>query len=325
MRAVVVDPARGVLELTELPDPEPAPHEVLIRVRAGGLNRADLLARAGSYPTSPGASTPDVVVAGLELAGEVLASGSDVVGLASGARVMGLGRGYAEHACVDHRMLLPVPESYSWAEAGATPIALLTAHDALVTNGRFAAGESVLIQAATSGVGTMATSVARQLGAGAILGTSRSPEKLAQLNAALVGIDVTVNDVLDVVERETNGHGADVVLDNVGASTLAQNLAAAAIRGRIVQIGRLGGASAELDLEELARKRVSLIGVTFRTRSPEERAEVARRCLAELGDALAAGDLRPTLARSFPLEQAADAQDAMARNEHVGKLVLTVD
>ena len=238
---------------------------------------------------------------------------------------MGLGRGYAELACVERRLLLPVPEPFSWAEAGATPIALLTAHDALITNGRLAPGESVLIQAVTSGVGTMATSMARQLGAGTILGTSRSAEKLAQLDAELVGIDVTARDVLDVVERETGGMGADVILDNVGASVLAQNVAAAAIRGRIVQIGRLGGASAELDLEELARKRISLTGVTFRTRSGEERAEVVRSCLADLGDALAAGELRPTIERSFALEEAEQAQDTLARNQHVGKLVLTVD
>ena len=321
MRAIVLDPAQGALELTELPDPEPAAGEVLVRVHAAGLNRADLLARAGSYPT--GAAEP--IVAGLELAGEVAALGEGVDGVEVGARVMAQGRGYAELACVDQRLLLPAPESFSWGEAGATPVTLLTAHDALVTNGELAPGNSVLIQAVTSGVGTMALEIARVLGAGTILGTSRSPEKLALLDGALVGIDVGAADVLQVVEKQTGGRGIDVIVDNVGASVLAQNVSAAAIRGRIVQIGRLGGASAELELEELARKRLSLVGVTFRTRSPDERAEVARACLADLGDALAAGRLRPTVESTFPLEQASEAQDALARNEHVGKLVLLAD
>ena len=325
MRAVVVDPDRAALELSELADPEPAPHEVLIRVRAAGLNRADLLARAGSYPTGASGAATEPVVAGLELAGEIAALGSDVSGLELGARVMAIGRGYAELACVDHRLLLPVPPPLSWAEAGAMPIALLTAHDGLATNGRLAVGETVLIQAVTSGVGTMALAVAAQLGATRILGTSRSSSKLARLGPPLVGVDLATDDLLEVVAQHTDSAGVDVVLDNVGASALAQNVAAAAIRGRIVQVGRLGGGTAELDLEELARKRLTLVGVTFRTRSSGERADVVRRCLADLGDALAAGELRPRVDTSFQLDEAEHAQEALARNEHVGKLVLMLD
>ena len=279
----------------------------------------------GAYPTGPGATAAAPAVAGLELAGEVAAIGCDVTGVEIGARVMAIGRGYAEFACVDHRLLLPVPTALSWTEAGAMPIALLTAHDALATNGRLTKGESVLIQAVTSGVGTMAAAVAARLGASKILGTSRSAQKLARLDASLLGIDVTADDVTAAVERHTDGHGADVVLDNVGASALSQNIAAAAIRGRIVQVGRLGGPAAALDLEELARKRLTLVGVTFRTRSADERAEIARRCLADLGEALAAGDVRPTIESAYGLAEAEEAQAALARNEHVGKLVLTLD
>ena len=320
MRAVTLDPSRGALELTELPDPEPAPAEVLVRIRAAGLNRADLLARSGNYPT--GSATP--LVAGLELAGEIVALGADVEGWQIGERVMAMGRGYAELACVESRQLLPVPELLGWEEAGGTPVALLTAHDALLTNGRLGPGESVLIQAVTSGVGTMALAIARTMGATPILGTSRSSGKLSQLGPELIAIDTTRDDVLDRAQEATGGAGIDVVLDNVGASALAENVAAAAIGGRIVQIGRLGGPRAELDLEELARKRLTLLGVTFRTRTPEQRAEIVRRCLVDLGRALASGELRPPVARVFPLEEAEQAQAALARNEHVGKIVLAV-
>lgn len=320
MRAITLDPARGALALEELADPRPEAGEVLVRVRAAGLNRADLLARTGSYPTGDGAT----VVAGLELAGEIAALGTDVTGWEIGERVMTIGRGYAELACVDQRLLVPVPESFSWQEAGATPIALLTAHDALATNGQLADGETVLIHAVTSGVGTMALGVARQLSAALILGTSGSREKLAVLGEDFIAVDTTTTDLVDAVEQHTAGKGVDVILDNVGASVLAQNLAAAAIRGRIVQVGRLGGSTAELDLEELARKRVALVGVTFRTRTPDERAAVVQRCRSDLETSLAAGEIRPRVAGSFPLEEAEAAQDALARNEHVGKLVLTL-
>jgi NADPH2:quinone reductase len=322
VRAIVLDPAAGSLRPSEVADPEPGPHEVLIRVRAAGLNRADLLARAGSYPTGSAAAEP--VVAGLELAGEVVSCGAEVPGVAAGARVMSIGRGYAQLACVDHRLLLPVPDSFSWEQAGATPIALLTAHDALVSNGRLARGESVLIQAVTSGVGTMALAIALELAADPIIGTSRSAAKLEALDGELVGVDVTADDLLEVVQATTDGRGIDVIVDNVGAAVLAQNIAAAAIRGRIVQIGRLGGARAGLDLEELARKRLTLVGVTFRTRSAEERAEIVRRCLADLGERLATGKLAPSIEAAYPLDEAEQAQDALARNEHVGKLVLSV-
>ena len=325
MRAIVVDPTRQTLELTELADPTPGSGEVLIRVHAAGVNRADLLARTGAYPTIPGSSLPEPVVAGLELAGEIVALGAGVEGVGVGDRVMAMGRGYAELACVDHRVLLPIPEAFTWAEAAATPVGLLTGHNALVTSTRLAQGESVLIRAVTSGAGTLALAIAIYLGARPVLGTSRSPEKLECLPSDLVGIDTTSADVVETVMASTKDHGADVIVDNVGASVLEENIAAAAIGGRIVQIGRLGGGRAEIDLEEVARKRVSLIGVTFRTRTPDDRAEVVRVCLRDLAAGLQAGRLRPLVADTFSLESAELAQAALVENRHVGKLVLTID
>lgn len=325
MRAVIVDAAAGSLRLEEAPDPEPGPNEVLVRVHAAGLNRADLLARAGAYPIGQGTQPPTSVVGGLELAGEVIATGADVGGVAAGDRVMAMGQGYAERACVDHRLVLPVPGSYSWAEAGATPVCLLTSHDALVTNGRVAAGDAVLVQGVTSGVGCAAVALSGWLGAKPILGTTRSPRKLDRMSAELIGVDSAHEDVAEATSAATDGHGADVIIDNVGATALRSSVAAAAISGRIVQVGRLGGRTAEIDLDEVARKRLSLIGVTFRTRTPAERAAVVSACLETVGDDLAGGALRPIVEQTFPLEQAEEAQAALACDEHVGKFVLTID
>ena len=325
MRAIVVDPTRQALESAELADPEPGTGEVLIRVHAAGVNRADLLARIGSYPTIPGSSAPEPVVAGLELAGEVVALGANVDGVGVGDRVMAMGRGYAELVCVDHRVLLPVPDAFTWAEAAATPVGLLTGHNALVTSARLTRGESVLIQAVTSGAGTLALAIAVHLGARPVFGTSRSPKKLARLPGELVGIDTTSKSVVETVMAATSDRGVDVILDNVGATVLEENVAAASIGGRIVQIGRLGGGRTEVDLEEVARKRLSLIGVTFRTRTPDDRAEVVRLCLRDLSAGLQAGQLRPVVEDTFSLEDAELAQTSLAENKHVGKLVLTVD
>ena len=324
MRAIQVDPARGTLETIKVPDPQPAPNEVVIRIHSAGINRADLLARSGSYSTSSSKNLPPPTIAGLELAGEIIARGKRVRNWEIGSRVMTIGQGYAQLACVDESLLIPVPSSFTWEEAGAMPIALLTAHNALVTNGRLSQGESVLIQAVTSGVGTMALVIADLLEAQPIFGTSRSPQKLGQLTKKLIGINLLQDDTAEVIAQQTNGSGVNVIIDNIGASVLTQNIASAAIRGRIVQVGRLGGATAELDLEEVARKRLTLTGVTFRTRTLQERAEIVRSCLEDIGEALADGMLRPVVEKSFPFEQAEYAQDVLSRNDHVGKLVLTI-
>jgi NADPH:quinone reductase-like Zn-dependent oxidoreductase len=329
MRAAVVDPRHNSLEIVELDDPVPGPGQLLVAVRAAGLNRADLAVRTGRYvvgtsrnPAAPARPT----VAGAELAGEVVAVGRDVEGWAVGDHVMAQGRGYAELAVVDATLALPKPATSSWAEAGALPVALLTMHDALVTNGRWRPGESVAVLAATSGVGVIGVQLALHLGAPLVFGTSRSPAKWPALTAAVTDPDrLVLTEPDDLAARSaalTDDRGVDVVIDNVGAAALGQSLAASAVLGRIVQVGRLGGRHGELDLDELARKRVSLIGVTFRTRTTAERQAVVDAVRRDLGDALAAGVLRPVVHATYPLDEAAAAQDALARDEHVGKLVL---
>jgi NADPH2:quinone reductase len=323
----VIDPSDGSLRYTSVPDPVPSATQLLVRMHGAGLNRADLLARAGRYPSPSGANTGQPLVAGAELAGEVVAVGSEVDGWNLGDRVMGRGAGYAELAVIDHRLAMPVPDDLGWAEAGGLPVAALTMHDALRTNGRLTAGGTVLMHAATSGVGHVGLVLARRLGASVVLGTSRSAAKLevlqgflSKLSCTFVPIDTSREDLVDAVRRETDGRGVDVIVDNVGASVLEGNVAASAIGGRIVQVGRLGGRRAEVDLDEVARKRISLIGVTFRTRTFLDVIDVVDRFLGDHRDELAT--IGPRVDRTFPLSAADEAQQALAEDAHVGKLVL---
>lgn len=330
MRAVQIDPSERALRVVDLPDPVVGPGQLLVRVRAAGLNRADLIARAGRYVvgTSAAGAPPPVAkpfTGGGELAGEVVAVGDGVTGWSVGDRVMSQGLGYAELAVVNAALAMPVPESLSWEEAGALPVALLTMHDALVTNGRWQPGESVCVHAVTSGVGVVGAQMALLLGAPLVLGTSRSADKRAAVSAYLDDARLVAVDPAELVTEaraRTEGRGVDVTLDNVGANVLEATLETSAILGRIVQIGRLGGRTGTLDLDELARKRVSLIGVTFRTRTAQERQAVRDAAWRDLGDAVMAGRLRPLVHDSFPLAEAAAAQDALAADGHVGKLVL---
>ncbi len=358
MLAVVIDPTRQSLDVVELPDPAPGPGELLVAVRAAGLNRADLAVRTGGYVvgtsrTAASSAAAPPAIAGAELAGEVVAVGRDVTGWQVGSAVMAQGRGYAELAVVDAAMALPKPPSLSWEEAGGLPVALLTMHDALVTNGRWQVGDTVAVHAATSGVGVIGMQLALHLGAPLVFGVSRTPAKWRALRAALGGTgnypadhgrahqaphasqdpldrQVSTDRVVlvkpgELAERSaglTADRGVDVIIDNVGAAVLEDSLAAAAIRGRIVQVGRLGGRNGHVDLDELARKRVSLIGVTFRTRTRAERLAVVEAARRDLGTALEAGALRPVVHRVYPLLEALAAQDDLARNDHVGKLIL---
>lgn len=325
MRAALIDPSVGSLVVTDVPDPSPRAGQLLVRVRAAGLNRADLAARAGTYVVGAPGAPPRRSTAGAELAGEVVAVGDDVEGWAVGDRAMAQGPGYAELAAVDARLALPAPDALSWEEAGALPVALLTMHDALVTNGRWTFGASVLVHAVTSGVGVIGAQLALHLGAPLVLGTSRTPAKRERLAALLADdrfVAVDPAELVAVAADRTEGRGVDVTIDNVGAAVLADTLAASAILGRIVQVGRLGGRVGTLDLDELARKRVSLIGVTFRTRTLDERVAVVRAAWGDLADAVTAGVLRPPIHAAYALEDALAAQDALARDEHLGKLVL---
>jgi NADPH:quinone reductase len=320
MRAAVLG-ADASVTLRDVDPPVPAADQLLVRVRAAGLNRADLAARAS-------VAQPGPAIAGLELAGEVEAVGAEVSDWRPGDRVMGRGSGFAERAVLNEADAIRVPADVSWAEAGAMPVTLLTAHDALVTNGRLGPGELVVVNAGSSGVGICAARMAGFLGAGAVVSATTTASKTAAIRAAvgalpcpLTVIDVGGDEFVAVVRSQSaDGQGAHLIIDNVGASVLGDNIAAARVTGRIVQVGRLGGRHAEIDLDELARKRLTLVGVTFRTRSQDESAAVVRRCVEDLGDQLAR--YRPRIDRAFPLQQILDARAAMLRNEHVGKIVL---
>jgi len=324
---VIVSSKEGrMLELREVPKPEPRPGELLIRVRATALNRADLYQLKGAYPTQALAGG-SLTIAGLEAAGEVVAIGENVSGFALGDRLMAMcAGGYAEFTALDYRLAMPVPERLSWEEAATIPVAYMTEHDALVTNARVQAGDAVLIHAATSGVGVAAIQIAKLLGANPVMGTAGTPSKLAAL--ASLGIDLGINyrteTFAERVLAKTNGGGVNVIIDHVGGAYLGENLRCLAIKGRLVSVGRLGQGAGELDLELLALKRLHLIGVTFRTRTIEEKISIAQRCQAELLPALADGRLRPVIDRIFPLEQAREAQIYMASNTQIGKIVLRV-
>jgi len=322
MKAAVVTPA-GV-EIREVPAPVPGRHHVLVRVRACGLNRADLGVAAGHKHGSIGG--PGTIV-GMEFAGEVVEVGAEVRAVKPGDRVMCSGAGaYAEYAIADWGRATPVPANMRFDQAATLPVALQTMHNALVTAGRLTAGESVLIQGASSGVGLMALQIAKHMGAGFVIGTSTNTMrrgKLAQFGADLA-IDATDPAWPDAVLAATEGKGVHLIIDQVSASVANANMKAARVLGRIVNVGRLGGAKGEFDYDLHALKRIDYIGVTFRTRSIEEVREINRRMRADLWGAIEAGTLRLPMDRSFPLAEAAAALAHMRANAHFGKIVLTV-
>lgn len=327
MKAVLIehlDDDRSELVVHEIEHPEPGPQEVLVRVRAAGVNFADLYRAKQHFGASDG---PKHAVAGLEMAGEVAASGSEVTSLQAGDRVMGLTTGtYAEYCRIHNSLVIPVPQSMAWTDAAATAATFMTAHNALITNGEMAKGENVLIQAASSGVGIAAVQIARHLGAGLVMGTSTSPEKLERL--AELGLQKGINgkteDFAEAVLKATDGHGADVIIENIGGDTLPGDVTCAAVKCRIINVGRLGKWIGEINLDEHSKKQIKLIGVTFRTRTVEEHAAVARRAAEALLPGFESGALRPVVDRVFPLEEADAAQAYMKSGRHFGKIVLNV-
>jgi NADPH2:quinone reductase len=225
-------------------------------------------------------------------------------------------------AC-DERLLVPVPKRLSWVEAGGWLNVFTTAHDALVTNAGLKVGESVLINAASSGIGVAALQIARLFGASPVIGSSRVTAKLEKLKPYGLEIGVAAGDTASVLTA-TGKKGVDVLIDSVGGPAAQQNLESMAVLGRWVSVGRLGGNTGALDLDLLALRRVKLIGVTFRTRSKEERIACVQRCAADLLDALADGRIGPVIQRSFRMDQVQEAHAVMQRDEHIGKLVLEI-
>jgi putative PIG3 family NAD(P)H quinone oxidoreductase len=326
MRAIVIREPGGpeVLELREVPSPEPSRGEVRVRVRATAVNRADVLQRMGRYPAPPGSPRD---IPGLELAGEVDAVGEGVTELARGDRVFGIvgGGGYAEQVVVHARALARMPEGMPFADAAAVPEAFLTAWDAMVAQARLSSGETVLVHAAGSGVGTAGWQIAMAIGARPI-GTVRSGEKLGRARELGLkeGLVVEAGVFAKEVLLHTGGRGVDVVLELVGGVYVAEDLACLAQRGRIVVVGTMAGTTAELNLSVLMQKRAELRGTVLRARPLEEKIAAARALERHLVPLFEAGALKPVVDRVLPLASAAEAHRAMQDNETFGKIVLEV-
>lgn len=323
MRAAVVT-AEGV-RVQEVTRPSPGPEEVLVRVRAATLNRADLgVAAGGAHGAMGGPGT----ILGLDFAGEVAAVGSAVKGVKPGDRVTASGAGgYAEYAVADMARVLPVPDrNMSWEQAATLPVALATMHDALVVNGRLAKGESAMILGASSGVGIMGMQIAKFMGASLVVGTSTDADRRARLKE--FGADVAVNtrdaDWADQVLAATGGKGVNLVVDQISAATINAAMRCTAITGRIVNVGRLGGSKGEFDFDLHANRRIAYIGVTHRTRSRDEiRAEYAAM-KRDLWDAVQEGRFSIPIDKVFPLDEAVEALAYMKANKHFGKIALSI-
>ncbi|HEY1695069.1 MAG TPA: NAD(P)H-quinone oxidoreductase [Polyangiaceae bacterium] len=326
MRAVVIREPGGpeVLELKDVPTPEPQRGEARVRVRATAVNRADVLQRMGMYPAPHGAPKD---IPGLEMAGEVDALGEDVADLAVGDRVFAIvgGGAYAEHVVAPARTLARMPVGMSFTDAAAVPEAFLTAWDAMVQQGRLAAGDTLLVHAAGSGVGTAAFQIAIAIGARAI-GTVRTADKLARAKELGLsdGIVVEKGAFAKEVLARTGGRGVEVVLELVGGAYVAEDLACVAPRGRIVVVGLMAGATTELNLGSLMHKRVEVRGTVLRARPLEEKIIAAQALERRLVPLFEAGKLRPVVDRVLPLAKAAEGHAAMQGNETFGKIVLEV-
>jgi NADPH2:quinone reductase len=311
------------LKLARRPTPQPAEGEVLVRVRAAGVNRPDVMQRQGRYPPPPGASD----IPGLEIAGEVVALGPGAARAALGDRVTALlpGGGYAEYAVAAAPLCLPVPAGLSMVEAAAIPETFFTVWTNLFDRGGLEAGESVLIHGGTSGIGTTAVQLAHAWGA-RVFATAGSPEKARACErfGAVRGIEYHTEDFVEILRKETDGKGVDVILDMVGAAYLARNLDALAMEGRLVVISLIGGARGEINLSTLMSKRLTVTGSTLRIRSVAQKAIVAEGVKRNVWPLIAAGRVKPVIYATFPLAQASEAHRLMESSKHIGKIVLTV-
>jgi tumor protein p53-inducible protein 3 len=323
VKAIVVHDKDGEPELVwqEAPDPGFGPDDVVVAVGATAVNRADLSQARGHYPPPPGVTD----ILGLEMAGTVQAVGENVPVWQPGDRVCALlpGGGYAELATVHHQMLLPLPEEWTFAQGAAVPEVWYTAFVNLFLEGSLQVGETALLHAGASGVGTAAIQLAREVGATSII-TAGSNEKVAaclELGAA-VGINYKEQDFLAETLAATNGQGVDLILDPVGGSYLARNLQALRPFGRLVNIGLLGGREGEMDMGLLLRKRLRLVGSTLRNRPLSEKIQITRQFRDRFWPLLVDGRMQPVIDTTFPLPEAQAAHDYVARNRNTGKVVL---
>lgn len=325
MKAVVISRPGGpeVLQIQDVPEPEPQGQQILVNVRAAALNRADLLQRLGRYPAPPGVPQD---IPGLEFAGEVEDSGRDAQRFQKGDRVMGLlgGGGYAEKVVLDESLALPVPANWSDQQAAAFPEAFFTAYDALFPQLGLKMGETILIHAVGSGVGTAALQLAKCVGA-IVIGTAGSPEKLER--ARQLGLDEGIHyksqDFAEAVAGITQGKGVDALLDFVGADYWQRNLNCLAPQGRLILVGLLSGADAQVPLGQILRNRLHIMGTVLRSRSLWEKAQLAEQIRRHVLPLARAGRIQPVVDQAFALEDAALAHRRMEENRNFGKIVLT--
>ncbi|MFG3710418.1 NAD(P)H-quinone oxidoreductase [Micromonospora sp. NPDC047730] len=323
MRAMTIPEPGGpdALVWSEVPDPEPGPGEVVVDVRATAVNRADLLQRQGHYPPPPGAPA----YPGLECSGVISATGPDVAGWAVGQEVCALlaGGGYAERVAVPAGQLLPVPAGVDLVDAAALPEVACTVWSNVVQLARLAKGETLLLHGGGSGIGTFAVQLGVALGATVVV-TARAAkhERLRELGAAHT-IDYREQDFVEEVRRVTDGRGADVILDIMGASYLPRNVAALATDGRLVVIGMQGGRKGELDLGALLAKRGTVAATALRSRPRDQKAEIVRGVRQQVWPLVEAGAVRPIVDRRLPITEAAQAHRLVESSDHVGKVLLT--
>lgn len=322
MRAIVSSPDGPLLQ--DIPTPEPRAGEVLVRVHAAALNRADLfMLKGAAHGSVGGAGLP----LGLEWAGEIVATGANVARWKTGDRVMASGGGaFSDYAIGHQNRIYAVPDGLSYQQAACFPVGLQTMHDALVTNGGLQRGQSVLIQGASTGVGLIGLQVAKILGAGLVIGSSTNHERRSRL--AEFGADLTVDTRnagwAKQVTEAAGGKGVDLVIDQLAGSTYNDTMRATRIGGRIVNVGRLAGNTGDIDFDLHSFRRITHIGVTFRTRSAAEVEAIVAATEAALGPALAAGRLHMPIDSVLPLTDFEEAFTRMAANRHFGKIVLAL-
>ena len=326
MKAIIRtgDGGPEVLQFAEAPSPTPTATQLLVDVHATALNRADLIQRRGGYPPPPGESE----ILGLEIAGTVSAVGDAVEGgISKGDRVFGLvgGGGYAEQAVVDYRMAMPIPDGWSFEQAAAVPEVFFTANENIFTLGKLAAGETILIHAGGSGVGSAGIQISRHAGATVFI-TAGTPEKINKCKAlgATAGINYKTTDFVAEIQRLTDGQGVDVVLDFIGAPYLERNLSILKTKGRLLQVGLIAGATAELNLGVVMRNRLQIIGSVMRPQSIDEKIAITQRFVERWLPELKRGVLQPIIDTVFPIAAARQAHEYMEANRNFGKILLKV-